>query len=158
MDPNCADLVELLVLHCLEGRPLHGYAVYKELSVYFGDELTNGRIYSVLNRLEDDDLVQRRDGEGRRRIYSLTSRGEALISGIREGDPALAEAVADLFGLGDRPSDEPTRDVSTGPWRDITIHRDLVRDRIEITLERGEGGAPPEVERLLDDLLEVLFG
>lgn len=163
MDPQRTDLIDLLCLHVLADRDLHGYGVYKVLEGYFGPQLTSGKVYSALGRLEQDGLAATRPGEGRRVLYALTSEGEALVSEVRDAPGPLKDAVADLFGIGvpsgaRRGAGRAGEGPEAGPWRDVTVHRDLVRGKITITLERGEeGGASPAVERLLRDVLGALL-
>lgn len=164
MDPQRTDLIELLALHCLSERPLHGYGIYKVLEGYFGPTLTSGKVYSALGRLEDEGLAATRPGEGRRVVYALTDEGDTLISEVRGAPEELKAAVAGLFGLGGAVGLRagPAREggPEAGPWRDVTVHRDLVRGKITITLERageGEGGRSPAIERLLRDVLGSLL-
>lgn len=153
VDPTRTDLIELLALRCLDDAPLHGYGVYKELSRCFDEEVSSGKVYSVLGRLADDGLVEIIEETERRKDYALTDAGRALLEQVRDAPEALRDAVLDLFGLA------PTADLpDTGPWRDVTVHRDMVRDRVEITLERGEGEADEEVDELLAALMRSLLG
>lgn len=153
MDPSRTDLIELLALATLEDAPLHGYGVYKEMTLYFGESVSSGKIYSVLNRLEDDGLVRSRDGEGRRVDYALTSEGEAVLAEVRDAPDALRDALVDLFAL-----EPPAEPAPSGPWRDVTVHRDMVRDKITIELERGEGATSEEVDRLLRQVMQAVLG
>lgn len=156
MDPRRTDLIELLVLHTLEDRPLHGYGVYKELAVHLGDDLTSGKVYSILNRMEDDGLARSRSGEGRRRVYELTDEGQAVLDEVRAAPDSLKTAVAELFAL-----DRPEGAVDLGrAWQDVTVHRDLVRDKVTITLERGDADEDTRADqqRFLDRLLRALLG
>lgn len=153
VDATRTDLIELLALHCLEEAPLHGYGVFKELSRCFGEEVSSGKIYGVLGRLADDGLVEVVQETERRKDYALTDAGRSVLERVRDAPEALQEALVDLFGL------EPVADLpDTGPWRDVTVHRDMVRDRVEITLEKGDGEADEEVDELLSALVRSLLG
>jgi len=61
-----------LILRELEGRKLHGYDLAKKLNL----PLTG--IYQHLRDLTEDGLIVSQ-AEGRRKIYCLTKRGEALL-------------------------------------------------------------------------------
>lgn len=153
MDPKRTDLIELLALACLEDGPLHGYGVYKQLALCFGEALSSGKVYSVLGRLEEDGLTTVRETEGRRKDHELTPEGRALLTRIREAPEPLRAALVELFDL------EPEADLpSTGPWQDVTVHRDMVRDQVTITLEMGDGEPAPELDRLLRSLMRSLLG
>lgn len=172
MDVDRTDLVELLTLQVLEAGALHGYGVYKELLSVLGEGLTSGRIYSVLRRLEGDGLVagEEEEGPGPKKLYVLTDAGHAALERVRQAPEGLRDAAARLFGLGagaaavGRGPGRAPGEVDVGTFRDVTVHRDLVRDRITITLERGPGGTAdegegpsPAVERLLRQLLGALL-
>ncbi|MEM7414571.1 MAG: helix-turn-helix transcriptional regulator [Gemmatimonadota bacterium] len=88
-DPNSllplTDLAfNLLVV--LSGKPLHGYALLKELRVRIGrDALRTGTVYAALARLQDSGLVGEVEvrptsdsSDERRRVYQLTALGTAV--------------------------------------------------------------------------------
>ena len=67
------------ILFLLDKEPRHGYVLAKELSVQ------GSTIYEHLQQLEDAGYI---DGEqdGRRKIYSLTKRGELTLEAENTND------------------------------------------------------------------------
>jgi DNA-binding PadR family transcriptional regulator len=82
--------LDLVVLAVLRDGPLHGYAIIQTLRERSdGDfDILEGTLYPVLHRLEAAAMVKSRwdsSSGRRRRIYSLTQRGQkALIARAAE--------------------------------------------------------------------------
>ena len=68
-----------LILRELDGRSLHGYDLAKKLNL----PLTG--IYQHLRDLTEEGLIVSQT-EGRRKLYRLTKRGEALLIIVGETD------------------------------------------------------------------------
>ncbi len=70
--------VRAAVLALLAERPMHGYEMIKELEERTGGAWTPspGSIYPTLQMLEDAELIQGEETEGKRR-FSLTDGGKA---------------------------------------------------------------------------------
>ena len=87
------------VLVALEGQPLHGYALIKQLRRRTGRTgLRTGTVYAALARLTSDGWVREveppsggGDEDGRRRYYALTDTGR--IAAAAEA-ARLAEVLA----------------------------------------------------------------
>ncbi len=77
--------LDVLLLTALERGPRHGYAVIEWLQQRSDGELklAAGTLYPALHRLEEDGLVRGQwhepAGERRRRVYSLTKKGERAL-------------------------------------------------------------------------------
>jgi PadR family transcriptional regulator PadR len=78
--------LDLLLLASLERGPQHGYAIIEWLGQRSRGELklAAGTLYPALHRLEDDGLLRGAwhtpAGERRRRVYSLTRKGQRAIA------------------------------------------------------------------------------
>lgn len=78
-----------LILAVVARGPLHGYAVIEALKARSGGELAlpEGTVYPALHRLEAEGLLnsewQTASGR-RRRVYSVTRRGEKALGTARE--------------------------------------------------------------------------
>jgi DNA-binding PadR family transcriptional regulator len=74
------------ILLSLRGGEKHGYAILKEVSELSGEKvrLSTGTLYGALNRLLDQGLIERLDGEGGARgkkAYRLTHSGLEVFDG-----------------------------------------------------------------------------
>ncbi|MFX0096312.1 MAG: PadR family transcriptional regulator [Candidatus Hodarchaeota archaeon] len=82
--------VEFLMLIMLKEKPRYGYEIIQELGDRFGEQWTpkTGTVYPALQRLEKRDLIAGKLEESEagpsRKIYSLTSKGEEILSTITD--------------------------------------------------------------------------
>jgi len=101
--------LDMIVLAVLAPGPAHGYAVIEEIKRRSGGafELPEGTIYPVLHRLEEAGLLSGRwvtaDSGRRRRVYTLTRRGERELTDQRAVWERFSGAIAGLF-KGKRPA------------------------------------------------------
>ena len=76
-----AGALELMILHSLRVKPMHGYALVKHIKMVSGDllQVEEGSLYPALQRMLRDGLLQDKEGvsaKGRpTRIYWLTKAG-----------------------------------------------------------------------------------
>lgn len=81
--PLGRDEVRTIVLHVLKLGASHGYAIARSVESRSGEALRlgEGTLYPVLRELESDGLIsgswETTDGGPARRIYRLTTTGEA---------------------------------------------------------------------------------
>jgi len=78
-----------LILSVVSRGPLHGYAVIEALKARSDGNLAlpEGTVYPALHRLEDDGLLKSEWSTAsgrRRRVYSITRRGEKELGASRE--------------------------------------------------------------------------
>jgi PadR family transcriptional regulator, regulatory protein PadR len=78
-----------LILAVVAREPLHGYAVIEALKTRSGGALAlpEGTVYPALHRLEADGLLRSEwstSSGRRRRVYSVTKRGEKELGASRE--------------------------------------------------------------------------
>ena len=78
-----------LILAVVSSESLHGYAVIEALKQRSGGGLTlpEGTVYPALHRLEADGLLKSEWSTAsgrRRRVYSITRRGEKELGASRE--------------------------------------------------------------------------
>ena len=90
-----------LVLLALAHGPKHGYEVARFLDERSGGVFTMsfGALYPVLHRLEAEGLARATwsdDGPQPRKVYGLTTKGEAALQSERADFAALAAAIARL--------------------------------------------------------------
>ena len=95
--------LDMIVLAALAAGPAHGYAVIEEIKRRSGGafELPEGTIYPVLHRLEEAGLLSGRwvtaESGRRRRVYTLTKRGERELAGQRAVWDQFSDAIGGLF-------------------------------------------------------------
>jgi DNA-binding PadR family transcriptional regulator len=89
----------LLVLTSLAEKPMHGYAIVKDVESVAGLRLGPGTLYATLSRLEARGLIEGLPAEDRRRPYRITGAGLELLRGRLERMEAVARAgLARLAG------------------------------------------------------------
>jgi len=93
--------LELCVLAILARGRRYGYDIVQALSGADGFVIKEGTIYPLLNRLRSEGLV---DAEWQpspqgpdRKYYSLTQRGEARLSAVRDQWRIFAEDIAHIL-------------------------------------------------------------
>lgn len=93
-----------LILAVLSGGKCHGYALAREVERRSADALTlrEGSLYPALRVLEADGLIVGAWEEGAggpsRRVYSITSKGEAELEKRASDWRAYVEAVGAFLG------------------------------------------------------------
>ena len=86
------------ILLSLRGGEKHGYAILKEVAGLSEErvKLSTGTLYGALNRLLDQELIERledRDGVRGKKAYRLTRRGLEVFDGeVRRMQQMLAAA------------------------------------------------------------------
>jgi PadR family transcriptional regulator PadR len=94
--------LDLILLAALEDGPAYGYSLVARLDQLTGGRLSlsDGTIYPALHRLERAGLLQSKHAVAhgrRRRIYSLTERGEAEFERLRGEWEAFESGVQSLL-------------------------------------------------------------
>ena len=95
--------LDMIVLAALSAGPAHGYAVIEEIRRKSGQafDLPEGTVYPVLHRLEQAGLLASRwvtaESGRRRRVYTLTRRGERALAERRAVWQQFSEAVSGLL-------------------------------------------------------------
>ena len=92
-----------LILAVVAGKPQHGYAVIEALKSRSGGALVlpEGTVYPVLHRLESDGLLSSEWSKAsgrRRRVYSVTRRGEKELGASRERWRMFSTTIEAVLG------------------------------------------------------------
>jgi DNA-binding PadR family transcriptional regulator len=84
-------------------EPTHGYGVMQEVKAATGGAITvgPGTLYGAFSTLEEEALIEMVRKEGRRKVYTLTEKGRAVLQSQIErlemmahhGQQMLAEEV-----------------------------------------------------------------
>jgi PadR family transcriptional regulator len=95
--------LDMIVLAALSAGPAHGYAVIEEIKRRSAGafDLPEGTVYPVLHRLEAGGLLAGRwvtaDSGRRRRVYTITRRGERALGEQRAVWQQFSAAVGNLL-------------------------------------------------------------
>lgn len=96
---------ELLILSILEGEPMHGYRLAKEISEQSSGILHfyPASLYPTLYRLEKRGWIEggwiEEPGRRRKRFYRLTRKGVEVLAAQRSTWEQFAGAVNRIVGL-----------------------------------------------------------
>ncbi len=94
----------LMVLLALQDGPKHGYEVARYIQEASGGyfSMSFGALYPVLHRLEKDHLVaaswQQAGSARKKKVYTLTRKGQAALRAERADYDAFSLAFAKLLG------------------------------------------------------------
>ena len=82
--------------------PRHGYEIMQMIQ-----EITDGRVkvgagtlYSLLSRFEKEKIIEQVEDDGRRKIYTLTMKGEEILENEHERLKALVKDGNKFIGGG----------------------------------------------------------
>ena len=96
---------ELIVLSIVEARPRHGYEISKLIELKSGGAIKFhvASLYPLLYRLEERGWLKGRwvekPGQRRRRFYTLTSEGRAVLDQQRETWDKFVRAIASITAV-----------------------------------------------------------
>src|SRR6476661_11028341 len=90
--------VKFVILRLLKEKPRHGYEIIKALEERMGGHYTPsaGTVYPTLQLLEDQALVRGVETDGRR-VYHITSQGEAFLDENRDVIDDMMDRVRDTL-------------------------------------------------------------
>ena len=76
--------------------PMSGYDVVTFIHEKFGILVSSGTAYSILYSMERDELIKGRSSQ-RKRVYTLTDKGEKKIKAISEAKEKILGLMINLF-------------------------------------------------------------
>ena len=85
----------LIMIRMREGET-SGYGILTYFQREFDFMVSTGTVYSILYSMERDGLIEARR-EDRRRIYSLTPKGEATVRAISQSTDILENSFTKLL-------------------------------------------------------------
>lgn len=90
-------IIEFCILKVLEGEPLYGYDIVRQLRTLDVLIISEGTIYPILSRLRNDGLLQTYLEESStgpaRKYYQLTARGQMMLKEMRRVWGTMVEGV-----------------------------------------------------------------
>lgn len=90
------NFLDILILQELRDKSLSGYDVISLIHRRFNMLISSGSIYSVLYSLERNGLV-RGGWIGRRRVYTLTSRGRMFLEVVTKSRVRVESVILQIF-------------------------------------------------------------
>ncbi|MFC1800623.1 PadR family transcriptional regulator [Nanoarchaeota archaeon] len=87
--------LRLIVLKFLSRKEMSGYSLIKYISENTSWKPSTGSVYPLLISLHKDNLVNVRE-EGRRKVYSLTSKGKEKLELLLDKSKLLEKAIESL--------------------------------------------------------------
>lgn len=90
------EFMDVLIMVKMREGERSGYDMLNYFHQKFDLLISPGTVYSVLYSMERDGLIKAR-GADRKRIYTLTPKGEATIKAINESSTALESYFASLL-------------------------------------------------------------
>lgn len=92
-------LLDVFLLESLEKSPKHGYALLREMADAFGTEPNRNRLYPLLGRMVQEELiVERSEPSGTRTLYALTDAGREALDGYRRLPTGFHDRLARIWG------------------------------------------------------------
>jgi DNA-binding PadR family transcriptional regulator len=88
--------MDIIVLSKLRSSSLSGYDIIAFIHDKYGLLISSGTVYSLLYSLERDGLIKGRLHD-RRRIYTLTRKGEETIKLVLQSSDKLQKFVMNIF-------------------------------------------------------------
>ena len=76
-------MLKLFILKQIADSPSTGYSIIKKCEEILGYKPSAGSVYPLLKSMEKDGIINSRR-EGRKIIYSLSSKGKKFFEGIKE--------------------------------------------------------------------------
>jgi PadR family transcriptional regulator PadR len=96
---------ELLILSLVEGDPLHGYEIARQIEIRSGGALrfTLAALYATLYRMEARRWISgkwlEKAGQRRRRHYRITDAGRKVLTSQREDWARFVAALVQVAGI-----------------------------------------------------------
>lgn len=109
--------VKVLVLRALAEQRQSGYDLIKRLASLQPHRPSPGYIYPLLRELQQSGFV-RVHAQGRRKVYSLTTKGRALLARMQKSQEETLRRITRTMGpLADRAEIEQVLDFRTNFFR-----------------------------------------
>ena len=96
--------LRLVLLKLIEEQPRHGYDLIREIEERTGGLYapSAGVVYPTLTMLTDMGLIAEQESEGARKVYAVTTAGQAHLTEREEDVVALMARLSDLGAARDR--------------------------------------------------------
>ena len=103
--------LRLILLKLIEETPRHGYDLIREIEERTGGAYapSPGVVYPTLTMLSDMGLIEEQQAEGAKKVFGITTAGQAHLTEREEEVEALFARLADIGSMRARGSGGPVR-------------------------------------------------
>jgi len=91
-------LSKIIVMEMLSKESLSGYDLINAFGKHIGKKPSPGSIYPTLKELHKQKLISVRE-DGRRKIYSLTREGHAILKGILKNKKEISDRISNIRNI-----------------------------------------------------------
>ena len=135
--------LRLVILQLIAEKPRHGYEIIKAIEEKAGGAYTPspGAVYPTLTLLEDLGHLTVTDGEGGRRLHTITEEGAASLVANRKAVEAIFARIAQAG-------------ASSGPAPRIRQALDKLEQTLRLRLSRGPLDEP-QIQHVVSKLDEA---
>lgn len=118
------DQLRLVLLKLIEEAPRHGYDLIREIEERTGGAYapSPGVVYPTLTMLADMDLIAEQASDDAKKIFAITTAGQAHLTEREEEVEALMEMLAEIGTMRSRSHGSPVR-RAMGNLRQVLQHR-----------------------------------
>lgn len=90
---DLSNVNRLYTVLLLRSGERHGYRIIDEIEDITGKRPSTSHIYPFLEKLENEGVAEVREGEGGKKLYSLTEEGEELVHDRLDGFMEVLDAA-----------------------------------------------------------------
>lgn len=118
------DELRLVLLKLIEEAPRHGYDLIREIEARTGGAYapSPGVVYPTLTMLADMDLIAEQASDDAKKVFAITTAGQAHLTEREEEVEALMERLAAIGTMRSRSHGSPVR-RAMGNLRTVLQHR-----------------------------------
>ena len=118
------DELRLVLLKLIEEAPRHGYDLIREIEERTGGAYapSPGVVYPTLTMLADMELIAEQASDDAKKIFAITTAGQAHLTEREEEVEALMERLAQIGTMRSRSHGSPVR-RAMGNLRQVLQHR-----------------------------------
>lgn len=86
----------IVLLELTKRESISGYDIIDLVNLKFSESISPGTVYSTLYAIERKDLIYG-ETDGRKTVYKLTEKGQAVLAVIKNSEKDLAEVCRKIY-------------------------------------------------------------
>lgn len=116
--------LRLILLKLIEEQPRHGYDLIREIEARTNGAYapSPGVVYPTLTMLDDMGMIDEQKAEGAKKLFAITTAGQAHLTEREEEVEALMARLAEMGAERTRPDSASVR-RAMGNLRSVLLHR-----------------------------------